>query len=171
MRQSEERQEMETMKPVLAALLLALPMASHAQSPEEWIKLGEAVHGGFGTLIPLGIRIGLDARERLKAGPRELDVTYYDGDGTPCACVVDGILIATSATPGQGTLRVVGGKAAQGFMGEAVILNRKSGTRLRYRVSAAAYAQVLAWNKSHGTARERYDVVMQAPASSLFTAE
>ena len=62
---------------------------AQAQSPEEWIKLGETVHGGFGTLIPLGIRIGLDARQRLKAAPRELDVTYYDGNGTPCACVVE----------------------------------------------------------------------------------
>jgi hypothetical protein len=125
----------------LAVLLIAISLGAQAQSPEEWIKLGETVHGGFGTLIPLGIRIGLDARERLKAGPRELDVTYLDGSGTPCACVANGILIATSVSPGQGSLRVAADKAPPGFMGE------------------------------DRSARERYDAVMQAPASSLFTVE
>ena len=144
--------------------------AAHAQSPEEWIKLGETVHGGFGTLIPLGIRIGLDARERLKAGPRELDVTYYDGNGTPCACVVDGILLATTASPGQGSLRVAADKAPAGFMGEALIRHRKTGETLRYRIPAAAYGEVLAWNKGRSP-RERYDIVMQAPATTLFTVE
>ncbi len=152
------------------AVLLMSACAAHAQPPEEWIKLGEAVHGGFGTLIPLGIRIGLDARERLKAAPRELDVTYHDGNGTPCACVVDGILIATSASPGQGTLRVASGKAPAGFMGEAVIRHRKTGEARRYKIPAAAYGEVLSWNKGR-TPRERYDAVMQAPAATLFTVE
>jgi len=154
------------MKIFLLAAALALPV--HAQTPQEWIQLGESVHGGFGTLIPLGIRIGVDARERLKAGPRELDVTYLDGDDTPCACVVDGILIATRASPGQGSLRVATEKAPTGFSGEARIRHRKSGETLVYRIPVAAYAQVLAWNKDR-TARERYDAVMAAPASTLFT--
>jgi formylmethanofuran dehydrogenase subunit E len=153
----------------LAGLLLSV-CAAHAQSPEEWIKLGETVHGGFGTLIPLGIRIGLDARERLKAAPRELDITYYDGSGTPCACVVDGILIATSASPGQGTLRIASEKAAAGFMGEALIRHRKTGETRRYRIPAAAYGEVLSWNKGRSP-RERYDIVMQASAATLFSVE
>ena len=37
--------------------------------------LGRRMHGGSGSFIPLGIRIGLDAVERLKAKPRELAVT------------------------------------------------------------------------------------------------
>ena len=158
------------MKRCLAMFLVTVSLGANAQSPEEWIKLGETVHGGFGTLIPLGIRIGLDARERLKAAPRELDVTYLDGVGTPCACVADGILIATSASPGQGSLRIAADKAAAGFMGEAVIRHRKTGEQLRYRIPGAAYGKVLSWNKDHN-ARERYDMVMQAPASSLFIVE
>jgi formylmethanofuran dehydrogenase subunit E len=157
------------MKRWLATFLFAV-CAAHAQSPEEWIKLGETVHGGFGTLIPLGIRIGLDARERLKAAPRELDVTYYDGSGTPCACVVDGILIATSASPGQGSLRIAAEKAPAGFMGEALIRHRKTGETLRYRIPAAAYGEVLSWNKGRDP-RERFDIVMQAPGAKLFTVE
>ena len=137
------------------AIFLFSACAAQAQSPEEWIRLGETVHGGFGTLIPLGMRIGLDARERLKAAPRELDVTYYDGNGTPCACVVDGILLAT---------------APAGTMGEALIRHRKTGETLRYRIPAEAYGEVLSWNKGR-SARERYDIVMQAPRAKLFTVE
>jgi hypothetical protein len=158
------------MKGCLAIFLVTASIGVNAQSPEEWIKLGETVHGGFGTLIPLGIRIGLDARERLKAAPRELGVTYVDGVGTPCACVADGILIATSASPGQGSLRIAADKAADGFMGEVVFRHRKTGEQLRYRIPGTAYGRVLSWNKDR-SARERYDMVMQAPASSLFIVE
>ena len=35
----------------------ALPAAAQ-QTPDEWIALGRRVHGGFGTFIPVGIRIG-----------------------------------------------------------------------------------------------------------------
>jgi hypothetical protein len=38
-----------------------------AETPEEWIKLGARVHGGFGSFIPVGIRIGEDAMKRLNA--------------------------------------------------------------------------------------------------------
>ncbi len=55
----------------------SLPGAALANTPEQWIELGRQVHGGFGFYIALGIRIGLDARERLNAEPRELAVTYY----------------------------------------------------------------------------------------------
>jgi len=33
----------------------------------------------FGPFIPVGIRIGLDAAEKLRADPRGLIVTYYSG--------------------------------------------------------------------------------------------
>jgi hypothetical protein len=47
-----------------------LPTAARSETPEEWIKLGARIHGAFGAFIPVGIRIGLDAMERLKAEPR-----------------------------------------------------------------------------------------------------
>jgi formylmethanofuran dehydrogenase subunit E len=62
------------------------------------------VHGGFGTPIALGIRVGQDAQKRLDAGRRELEVTRFDRPATPCACVADGVTIAVSSSPGQGTL-------------------------------------------------------------------
>lgn len=54
----------------------SLPGAALANTPEQWIELGCQVHGHFGSSIALGIRIGLDARERLNAEPRALAVTY-----------------------------------------------------------------------------------------------
>jgi hypothetical protein len=60
-----------------AVILLSLP--ARAETPTEWIELGARVHGAFGAFIPIGIRIGLDAKERIKADPRELAVTYYTG--------------------------------------------------------------------------------------------
>ena len=88
----------------LGVVLMAL-IASPARSetPDEWIKLGARTHGGFGPFIPIGIRIGLDALERLKAEPRSVAVTYYSGTKAPCPCIADGVMIATQASPGQGT--------------------------------------------------------------------
>ena len=86
---------------VIAALLVLLSVFANAETAEEWIALGARVHGGFGAFIPLGIKIGLDAAQRLNAKPRELTVLYYDSDKSPCACFADGIAIATYASVGQ----------------------------------------------------------------------
>ena len=49
-----------------AAAALALALAGmpplHAETPEQWVELGTRIHGAFGAFIPVGIRIGLDAR-------------------------------------------------------------------------------------------------------------
>jgi FmdE protein associated with molybdenum formylmethanofuran dehydrogenase len=74
-------------------VLLSLVIPARAETPEEWVKLGARVHGGFGSFIPVGIRIGLDALERLGAKPREVTVTFYDSDKAPCACIADGVAI------------------------------------------------------------------------------
>src|SRR5258707_8224619 len=111
---------------VLAIVLLAFAACNaKAETPEEWILLGSRVHGGFGSFIPLGIKIGLDAVERLKAQPRELSVTYYDSDKSPCACFADGIAISTYASPGQRTLTIAQDKAPDGAIAVAVIRPRK----------------------------------------------
>jgi hypothetical protein len=73
----------------LLAFALTLPFTASAESPEEWITLGTRVHGGFGSFIPLGIKIGLDAVHRLNAKPRTLTVLYYDSDSSPCAAWED----------------------------------------------------------------------------------
>src|SRR5271154_5218169 len=95
----------------LLALALLMPAAGHAETKEEWITLGARIHGAFGPFIPGGIRIGLDAKEKLHADPRGLQVLYYNGTKTPCPCVVDGVMLATGASPGQGTLQISPDKA------------------------------------------------------------
>ena len=64
-------------------LVVGCGSVTRAETPEEWVKLGARVHGGFGSFIPVGIRIGEDAMKRLNAQPRELSVVYYSGEGVP----------------------------------------------------------------------------------------
>jgi len=149
----------------LIAALLSLAqlfvMPLKAETREEWIKLGERVHGGFGSFIPVGIRIGLDALQRLDAKPRELTVTFYTGARSPCPCFADGIMIATSASPGQGTLGVAREKAPPGVLALVIIKHRKSGSTLKYTVSESWLPKLGAWNRTLDPAG-RYDEVMKA---------
>jgi len=66
-------------------LILTMGASASAETPEEWVKLLTRVHGGFGLFLPVGIKIGEDAMRRLNAKPRELMVTFYQGEGTPPA--------------------------------------------------------------------------------------
>ena len=91
---------------VLVFLLISCGTTANAETPVEWIALGARVHGAFGAFIPLGIKIGLDAMNRLNAKPRDLTVVYYDSDRSPCACFADGVAIATHASVGQRTLTI-----------------------------------------------------------------
>ena len=146
------------------------PIEVRAETPEEWVKLGQRVHGGFGTYIALGIRIGLDAKERLKAQARDLDVTYEDGPNSPCPCVVDGIMIAAVATPGQNSLRVLPSKTNPDLFGVVVIKHKKTGESFRYTIPNSARLLLDSWNKDK-KGRDRYDAVMNAPQKSLFQVE
>src|ERR1700751_3469912 len=80
-----------------AVILLSLP--ARAETPTEWIELGARVHGAFGAFIPVGIRIGLDAKERIKAEARGLAVTYYTGEKAPWPCTAEGVMRATNTSP------------------------------------------------------------------------
>ena len=71
----------------LSVLLLGYSTATvRAETPEEWASVLSRVHGGFGSFLPVGIRIGEDAMKRLNAKPRELSVLFYQGEATPCPC-------------------------------------------------------------------------------------
>ena len=144
----------------LVLLALALPTAAHAETKEEWISLGARIHGAFGPFIPVGIRIGLDAAEKLNADPRGLSVVYYNGTKPPCPCVADGVMIATHASPGQGSLQISPDKAPEGAMAVIVIKNRKTGEGLRYIIADEWLPKILGWIKSDPSAR--YDAAMSA---------
>jgi hypothetical protein len=137
------------------------------QTREELIAAGKRVHGGFGTLIALGIRIGTDAAERLGAAPRELDVTYFDSVRAPCACVADGIMVATSVSPGQRTLRISSEPAGEGLLGRAVIRHKPTGRA----VEAAIPLEVMAGMREVNGREEgvRWAYVMHADRDEHFT--
>jgi len=151
---------------IALALLISLP--AYAETPEEWIALGSRVHGGFGSFIPLGIKIGLDAVKRLNAKPRELTVLYYDGEQSPCACFADGIAIATYASVGQRSLTVSPQKAPAGDAAVIVIRPRQGGPGFKYTIQMSALAKLGPMNKTLDE-RGRYDAVMAA--DDLFQVE
>jgi formylmethanofuran dehydrogenase subunit E len=134
---------------------------SRSETPEDWITLGERVHGAFGAFIPVGIRIGQDALDRLKAQPREVTVTYYDSDKLPCACIADGIMIATRASPGQRTLTIATEKAPIGAMAIVIIRHRKTGREVRYTVSDSWLPKLIEINKQFDPVG-RYEQIMKA---------
>ena len=138
-----------------------------ADERDMWISLGARIHGGFGSLIAVGIRIGDDARQRLQAQPRELDVTYYSSPDAPCPCIVDGVMIATRSSPGTSTLRVSETPASAGQFGRVVIRHKPSGRTLDYVVPASIWPTLRDANKDpSGVAR--WNSVMRIPESDLF---
>ena len=147
----------------IAAIVLTLlvPTPLRAETPEEWIRLGTRIHGGFDALIPIGIRIGLDAQARLKADPRGLVVTYYMGETSPCPCIADGVMIATQASPGQGTFQISSEKAPAGVYAGVFIRNRKTGEGFRYTISDDWGPKIMEWNQSLDPAG-RYEAAMKA---------
>jgi hypothetical protein len=144
---------------LLAIALTVSCVTADAETPEEWIALGARVHGAFGAFIPLGIKIGLDAANRLNAKPRELTVLYYDSDASPCACFADGIAIATYASVGQRTLTIAPEKSPPGTAAVIVIRPRQGGAGFKYTIPMTALAKLGPMNKDFDP-RGRYDAVM-----------
>ena len=150
----------------LAAVLL-LPPSAQAETPEEWVQLGTRVHGFFGGFVAAGIRIGLDAMERLHSERRCLTIFYYTGGKAPCPCIVDGAMLPLQASPGQGTVEIATEKAPAGLLAVIIIRDRKTGQGLRYTVSDEWLPRMLAWNKEEPI--KRYEEAMAAP--DLFAVE
>jgi formylmethanofuran dehydrogenase subunit E len=161
------------LKTMLAAISMALvwlaAAPARAETPEEWVKLLSRVHGGFGSFLPVGIKIGEDAMQRLHAKPRELTVTFYQGDGTPCPCAADGVMLAVYASPGQGTLRIAPEKSPAGTFAVVVIRPRKGGDGLKYTVAKSIMAKLDEINKTVQDPLGRYKAVMALP--NMFAVE
>src|SRR5215813_7811012 len=106
---------------VSVLVLLCGYLTVRAETPEQWVTLLTRVHGGFGSFLPVGIRIGEDAMKRLDAKPRELDVTFYQGEATPCPCAADGVMLAVYASPGQRTLHIAAEKSQPGTFAMVIV--------------------------------------------------
>jgi len=153
---------------LLVLLLITCGTTAKSETPDEWITLGARVHGAFGAFIPLGIKIGLDATNRLHAKPRELSVLYYDSDASPCACFADGIAIATYASVGQRSLVIAPEKAPDGTLAVVVIRPRQGGSGFKYTIPASDLAKLGRMNAELDP-RGRWDAVMND--GSLFSVE
>jgi hypothetical protein len=105
---------------------------------------------------------------RLGAEPRGLSVTFYSGERAPCPCIADGVMLATQASPGQGTLQVAAEKAPAGLFALVVIRNRKTGVGVRYAISGEWGPKIADWNRTLDPAG-RYGAVMGA--EGLFQVE
>ena len=151
---------MRKIRLTLLTLVLLAPAGASAETKEEWITLGTRIHGAFGPFIPVGIRIGLDAMDKLKPGSRDIAVLYYNGSKPPCPCIADGVMLATHTSPGQGTLQISPEKAPDGMMAIIVITNKKTGETLRYSVADEWLPKMLAWLKTDPPSR--YDAAMGA---------
>ena len=127
------------------------------------------MHGGFGSFLPVGIRIGEDAMKRLNAKPRELSVVFYQGEGTPCPCSADGVMLAVNASPGQGTLHVAPEKSPTGTFAVVVIRPRKGGDGLKYSVPISFMPTLGHINSTIQIRLGRYNAVMALP--DLFAVE
>ena len=79
----------------------------------------------------------------------------------------DGVMIATQASPGQGTLQISPERAAPGSMAVVVIRNRKTGEGLKYTISDEWLPKILSWNQSEPPTR--FDAAMAA--EGLLTSE
>jgi len=147
---------------IACAILLSISESpARAETESEWIALGTRIHGGFGPFIPMGIRIGLDAKDKLKADPRGLSVLYYTGAKSPCPCIADGIMLATQASPGQGTLQIALEKAPAGLLAVAIIRNRKTGEGFKYTISDEWLPKVGEWIRTLDPPG-RYQAAMKA---------
>jgi formylmethanofuran dehydrogenase subunit E len=156
---------------IFMSLLLAImtiPVA-RAETPEQWVALLTRVHGGFGSFLPVGIRIGEDAMKRLNVKPRELDVTFYQGEGTPCPCAADGASLAVYASAGQGTLHIAPEKSPPGTFAIVIIKPRKGGEGLKYTVPMSVMPKLGQINSTILDPLGRYDAVMAI--QDLYTVE
>jgi FmdE, Molybdenum formylmethanofuran dehydrogenase operon len=161
---------------LLSFAFTTLALAHPGHSPTEdrsvenrdyWIERGAQAHGGFGSLIALGIRIGEDAMKQLLAERRELDVTYFNGKIAPCPCLVDGISVISMASLGQGTLRISPEPAADGLFGRVVFKHRKTGAAVEYTIPDTVAPLMQSANTQPPD--KRWDIVMDAAENTLFS--
>jgi pyrimidine-specific ribonucleoside hydrolase len=106
---------------------------------EEWkaVFLTNELHRHLGIYSILGAKMGIRARELLRASVDELQVESHAGVKPPLSCMNDGLQVATGASLGRGTIRVEArpGRPGAVFRHDDVILRlalkRAVGARIR----------------------------------------
>jgi hypothetical protein len=99
--------------------------------------------------------------EAPQRAPRELSVVYYSGESVPCPCSVDGVMLAVSASPGQGSVQVAAEKSPPGTFAVVFIWPRKGGgAGLKYTVPMSHIAKLSEINRTIQDPLARYNAVM-----------
>jgi hypothetical protein len=96
-------------------------------------------------------------------------VLFYQGEGTPCPCAADGVMLAVYASPGQGTLQIAPEKSPADTLAVVVIRPRKGGAGLKYTVPKSIMPKLDEINKTIQDPLDRYNAVMALP--DMFTVE
>jgi hypothetical protein len=96
-------------------------------------------------------------------------VVFYQGEGVPCPCPADGVMLAVGASPGQGTLQVAAEKSPPGTLAVVVIRPRQGGDGLKYTVPISFMPKLGQINSTIQDPLGRYNAVMALP--DLFTVE
>jgi hypothetical protein len=98
-----------------------------------------------------------------------MPVLFYQGEGTPCPCAADGVMLAVYASPGQGTLQIASERSPPGSFAMVVIKPRKGGDSLKYTVPMSFMPKLGQINSTIQDTVERYKAVMALP--DLFEVE
>ena len=153
---------------IVTVTLATLAQSSHAQTNEQWVEWGDRVHGGFGSLIAYGVLIGNDSLVRLNAQRRDVTVEYTDGANTPCACVLDGIAIAVSASLGQRTMKLNEFRTEDGLLARIKFTNKKTSQSVLYELPMSAMPLMAAINKDYEP-NKRLEAVQNLKPSLLYS--
>ena len=86
---------------------------------------------------------------------------------TPCACALDGIALAVSASPGHGTLVLNPDRSATGLLARVTFTHRPSGRHLTYEVPQSVLP-LLEMINQQAAGVGRYEAVMGLDPAMLF---
>ncbi|MCX7887447.1 MAG: nucleoside hydrolase [Verrucomicrobiae bacterium] len=141
-------------------LLVGQIIARHGE--EEWkaALLTSELHRHLGTYSILGAKMGIRARELLGAALDELRVESHAGSKPPLSCFNDGLQVATGASLGRGTIRVVGDDAPR-CEAEFVCGERKVRLRLKPDVAVKIAAEMSALQTRNGERASPYSEEMR----------
>ncbi len=159
---------MKTNKFLICTALSMACLAANSQTHEQWTEWGDRVHGGFGSLIAYGVVIGNDSLVRLNAQRRDVIVEYTDGSMTPCACVLDGIAIAVSASLGQRTMKLNEYRTEDGLLARIKITNKKTNQFVVYELPMSVMPLMATINKDYEPSK-RLEAVQRLNQSVLYS--
>ena len=159
---------MKTNKFLICTALSMACLISKSQINEKWTEWGDRVHGGFGSLIAYGVVIGNDSLVRLSAQRRDVIVEYTDGPMTPCACVLDGIAIAVSASLGQRTMKLNEYRTEEGLLARVKITNKKTNQLVVYELPMSVMPLMATINKDYEPSK-RLEAVQRLNQSVLYS--